>query len=208
MNGFLKKAGLGVALAATALTAAAPAEAQRWGGYRHYNRGGGDAVAGALLGGVLGLGIGAAIGAWARWLLSVWMPALVPPSSEMKPRLPSGVSCVGGSFAALMSSTFQRSTNLMDCVGQTPPQVWQSVQSVTRVVKSGLIASKGQIWTHLLQLMHESSTLRSLTPPLVGVRFRDTGWHPGHPAARRRHADPGAGCRWHDADAAWPAGHS
>jgi len=55
MNGFFKKAGLGVALAATALTAAAPADAQRWGGYRHYNRGGGDAVAGALLGGVLGL---------------------------------------------------------------------------------------------------------------------------------------------------------
>ncbi|MFG6283813.1 hypothetical protein DC429_02450 [Arthrobacter sp. TPD3018] len=61
MNGFFKKAGLGVALAATALTAAAPADAQRWGGYRHYNRGGGDAVAGALIGGVLGLGIGAAI---------------------------------------------------------------------------------------------------------------------------------------------------
>ena len=61
MNAFFKKAGLGVALAATALTAAAPADAQRWGGYRHYNRGGGDAVAGALLGGVLGLGIGAAI---------------------------------------------------------------------------------------------------------------------------------------------------
>jgi len=30
MNGFLKKAGLGVALAATALTAAVPADAQRW----------------------------------------------------------------------------------------------------------------------------------------------------------------------------------
>lgn len=54
-----KKAGLGIALAATALTAAAPAEAQRWGGYRH--RGGGDVAAGALLGGIVGLGIGAAV---------------------------------------------------------------------------------------------------------------------------------------------------
>lgn len=61
MNGVFKKAGLGFALAATALASAAPAEAQRWGG-RHYDRrGGGDGVAGALIGGVLGLGIGAAI---------------------------------------------------------------------------------------------------------------------------------------------------
>ena len=61
MVGMVKKAGLGFALAATALASAAPAEAQRWGG-RHYDRrGGGDAVAGAIIGGVLGLGIGAAI---------------------------------------------------------------------------------------------------------------------------------------------------
>ncbi|MCU6455883.1 hypothetical protein LPN01_17530 [Sphingomonas sp. A2-49] len=60
MNALMKKAGLGIALAATALTAAAPAEAQRWGGYRHYNRGG-NTAAGALLGGIVGLGIGAAI---------------------------------------------------------------------------------------------------------------------------------------------------
>ncbi len=64
MNGMLKKLGMGVALAATALTAAAPAEAQRWGrgwgGYYNRDRGG-DAVAGALLGGIVGLGVGAAI---------------------------------------------------------------------------------------------------------------------------------------------------
>lgn len=67
MNGLLKKAGLGIALAATALTAAAPADAQRWGryggwhgGYRHYDRGG-NVAAGALLGGIVGLGLGAAI---------------------------------------------------------------------------------------------------------------------------------------------------
>ncbi|WP_230481876.1 hypothetical protein [Sphingomonas sp. Leaf21] len=64
MNGMLKKLGLGIALGATALTAAAPAEAQRWGrgwgGYYHRDRGG-DAVAGALLGGIVGLGVGAAI---------------------------------------------------------------------------------------------------------------------------------------------------
>ncbi len=58
---------------------------------------------------------------------------------------------------------FQRSTNLIACVGHTPPQVWQSVQSVTRVVKSGLIASNGQISTHLLQWMQVDSTLRSVT---------------------------------------------
>jgi hypothetical protein len=57
MNGFFKKAGLGVALAATALSAAAPADAQRWGrgGY------GGNAAGAAVLGGILGLGVGAAI---------------------------------------------------------------------------------------------------------------------------------------------------
>lgn len=57
MNGMIKKAGLGVALAATALTAAAPADAQR---YRRYHRGN-DAATGALIGGVIGLGLGAAI---------------------------------------------------------------------------------------------------------------------------------------------------
>ncbi|GAA3251431.1 hypothetical protein GCM10020258_07210 [Sphingomonas yabuuchiae] len=67
MNGVWKKLGLGLALGATALTAAAPAEAQRWGrgwgggygGYYHRDRG--DAAAGALIGGIVGLGIGAAI---------------------------------------------------------------------------------------------------------------------------------------------------
>jgi len=67
MNGVWKKLGLCLALGATALTAAAPAEAQRWGrgwgggygGYYHRDRG--DAAAGALIGGIVGLGIGAAI---------------------------------------------------------------------------------------------------------------------------------------------------
>ncbi|GGB25770.1 hypothetical protein GCM10011380_14180 [Sphingomonas metalli] len=59
MNGWIKKAGLGAVMAATALTAAAPADAQRWGGY--YHRRGGDATASALLGGIVGLGVGAAI---------------------------------------------------------------------------------------------------------------------------------------------------
>ena len=59
MNGFLMKAGLGTAMAATVLAAAAPADAQRWRG-RGYNRGG-DVAAGALIGGIVGLGLGAAI---------------------------------------------------------------------------------------------------------------------------------------------------
>ena len=71
MHSLLKKAGLGLALAATALTAAAPADAQRWrgggwrgggwggyhGGYRGYNNGAGTAV----VAGIAGLAIGAAL---------------------------------------------------------------------------------------------------------------------------------------------------
>lgn len=60
MTGLFKKAGLGVALAATALATTVPADAQRYGGYRHRGNGG-DVAAGAVLGGILGLGVGAAI---------------------------------------------------------------------------------------------------------------------------------------------------
>ena len=60
MTGLLKKTMLGGALAATALTAAAPAEAQRYrGGYRHHD--GIGAGGAAVLGGIVGLGLGAAI---------------------------------------------------------------------------------------------------------------------------------------------------
>ena len=59
MNDILKKAGLGVALAATALTVAAPADAQRYRGYRHHR--GGNAAGAAIVGGIIGLGLGAAI---------------------------------------------------------------------------------------------------------------------------------------------------
>lgn len=66
MNGMLKKVGLGAVLAATALGGAAPAEAQRHGGYHGGYYGGyhgrhGDAAGAALLGGIVGLGLGAAI---------------------------------------------------------------------------------------------------------------------------------------------------
>jgi hypothetical protein len=57
MTTLLKKAGLGAALAATVLTGlATPAEAQR---YRHYGHG--DAAGAALVGGIAGVAIGAAI---------------------------------------------------------------------------------------------------------------------------------------------------
>lgn len=58
MQSMMKKAGLGIALAATTLAAAVPAEAQRYGrGFRGgYGRGNG-----ALVAGVAGLAIGAAI---------------------------------------------------------------------------------------------------------------------------------------------------
>lgn len=51
------KAGLGVAMAATSLMAATPAEAQR---YRHYDRGN-DAAGAAIVAGIAGLAIGAAL---------------------------------------------------------------------------------------------------------------------------------------------------
>lgn len=57
MKTILTKAGLGVALAATTLSVAAPAEAQRW---QRYDRGN-DVATGAIIGGVIGLGLGAAI---------------------------------------------------------------------------------------------------------------------------------------------------
>lgn len=62
MQSLLKKAGLGVALAATSLTVvAAPAQAQRYHrGYHGYHRGG-DVAGAAILGGIVGLGVGAAI---------------------------------------------------------------------------------------------------------------------------------------------------
>ena len=53
----MTKVALTTALAATGLTVAAPASADR---YRHYNRGG-DVATGAIVGGIVGLGIGAAI---------------------------------------------------------------------------------------------------------------------------------------------------
>ncbi|MGJ3626592.1 hypothetical protein AB5I41_06490 [Sphingomonas sp. MMS24-JH45] len=57
MNAYLKKAGLATVLAASTLTTIAPAEAQR---YWRRDRGG-DAATGAIIGGVIGLGLGAAI---------------------------------------------------------------------------------------------------------------------------------------------------
>ncbi|QDZ08240.1 hypothetical protein FPZ24_12755 [Sphingomonas panacisoli] len=57
MNKFLTKSVLGATLAATALTVAAPADAQRY--RRYHDRG--DATGAAILGGVAGLAIGAAI---------------------------------------------------------------------------------------------------------------------------------------------------
>ncbi len=60
MNSLMKKIGLGMALGATALTTAVPAEAQRWrGGYgRGYH---GDGAGTAVVAGIAGLAIGAAI---------------------------------------------------------------------------------------------------------------------------------------------------
>jgi len=59
MTSFLKLAGMGAALAATALTAAVPAEAQRYGGYRHHDRRGDAGL--AVAAGIAGLAVGTAI---------------------------------------------------------------------------------------------------------------------------------------------------
>ena len=66
MNSLMKKIGLAVALGATTLVAAAPAEAQRWrggyggygGGFRNFDRNNGGT---AIIAGIAGLAIGAAI---------------------------------------------------------------------------------------------------------------------------------------------------
>jgi len=64
VNRFLTKAVMGATLAATALTVAAPADAQRYrGGYRYgggwHHRG--DSTGAAVAGGIVGLALGAAI---------------------------------------------------------------------------------------------------------------------------------------------------
>ena len=56
MTGLIKKAVLGVSLAASTLAATSPAEAQY---YRRHR--GGDTTGAAILGGIVGLGVGAAI---------------------------------------------------------------------------------------------------------------------------------------------------
>lgn len=58
MTGLIKKAVLGTAMAASALAASAPADAQYYRGRGHR---GGDTAAAAILGGIVGLGVGAAI---------------------------------------------------------------------------------------------------------------------------------------------------
>lgn len=63
MNKLATKAVLGLTLAASALTVAAPAEAQR---YRRYHRGG-DATGAAVVAGVAGLAIGAALASDRRY---------------------------------------------------------------------------------------------------------------------------------------------
>jgi len=60
MKSLLKKAAVGIGLGAAAMAmTAAPAQAQRWHHYHHYHHG--DAAGAAILGGIVGLGVGAAI---------------------------------------------------------------------------------------------------------------------------------------------------
>lgn len=58
MTGLIKKTVLGGALAVSTLVAVAPAEAQYYRGRRDR---GGDVATGAIIGGIVGLGLGAAI---------------------------------------------------------------------------------------------------------------------------------------------------
>ncbi|WP_425230625.1 hypothetical protein [Sphingomonas sp.] len=59
MTGLIGKTVLGAAMAASALVSATPASAQYYRGYRHHD--GIGAGGAAVLGGILGLGVGAAI---------------------------------------------------------------------------------------------------------------------------------------------------
>lgn len=62
MNHLAKKLVLGVATGASLLAAAVPAQAQDWRWHRHYYRDrGGDVAGAALVAGIAGLAIGAAI---------------------------------------------------------------------------------------------------------------------------------------------------
>ena len=64
MRNLLKKATLGIALGATALATAAPAEAQRYRGGRHYGHH--DSTGPAIVAGIAGLAIGAGIAGSSR----------------------------------------------------------------------------------------------------------------------------------------------
>lgn len=61
MRSMLKKATLGLALGASAIVAATPADAQRYRGYRHH-----DSTGPAVVAGIAGLAIGAAIASGSR----------------------------------------------------------------------------------------------------------------------------------------------
>lgn len=62
MKTFLKKAAVGAGLGAAAIAmTAAPAQAQRWRHYHYHHYHHGDAAGAAILGGIVGLGVGAAI---------------------------------------------------------------------------------------------------------------------------------------------------
>lgn len=62
MNKLITKTMLGIGAVATVATIAAPAEAQRYRRYRHHDN---DAAA-AIVGGIIGLGVGAAIASGSR----------------------------------------------------------------------------------------------------------------------------------------------
>src|SRR5688500_1951086 len=78
-------------------------------------------LSGTLPGGrITGVAEPRAIGSGKRTAVAMAAPAAMPVSS---PRRENLISRTGGSFSSFSSEFSQRSTNLIACVGQTPPQV-------------------------------------------------------------------------------------
>ena len=86
----------------------------------------------------------------------------IPAAEEMmNPRRDTRTGAGAGFLSD--SSTRQRKVKSIAPAGQTPPQVWQNVQSRARELKSSFIASNGQIARHLSHYAHVLLTFLSMS---------------------------------------------
>ncbi len=122
-----------------------------------------NSASGTLPGGRTAMAARPAPSRWPRTGPTASRAAAPPAAPARKPRRESGTSPAGCSSGGFRSSWRPRGANSIAPTGQTPPQVWQKVQLAGRVVKSALMASKGQTSAHLPQPMQPDETLRSKT---------------------------------------------